>query len=110
MEEQITAIICEIKILFDKIDKCLDNMEGDSYIENNAKIAEYLTEIKNKKDYVVKNYPHYYVVKLNEEILNYTKLLNRKFDNVIKIKNEELQAISKEINAMQNQKKISNYR
>jgi exonuclease VII large subunit len=110
MEQNFTTIICDIKTYFDKIDKCLDDMEGDSYIVNNRKIAEYLTEVKNLFDIIKSNYPHSYLTKAKEEIDVFTKLLNKKFDNIIRKKNEELQILSKEINSMQNQKKISNYR
>ncbi|HPN36868.1 MAG TPA: hypothetical protein PL041_00605 [Melioribacteraceae bacterium] len=110
MDQNITKIICEIKIYFDKIDKCLDNMDGDSYIENNGKISDYLIEVKKLFDYIKNNYPPMYLTKAKQEIDSFTKLLNKKFDNVIRIKNEELKELSKEINSMQNQKKISNYR
>ncbi len=110
MDKNITAIICDIKLYFDKIDKCLDNMDGDSYFENNSKIGDYLIEVKKLFDYIKNNFPPAYLTKAKEEIDVFTKLLNKKFDNIIRIKNEELQTLSKEINSMQNQKKISNYR
>jgi exonuclease VII large subunit len=110
MDKNFTSIVCDIKLYFDKIDKCLDNMDGDSYIENNSKINDYLIEVKKLFDYIKSNYPSTYLAKAKSEIETFTKLLNKKFDNVIRIKNEELKELSKEINSMQNQKKISNYR
>ncbi len=107
---EITEISSRIKANLVNIDNCLDSMEGDSYIPNNTKITLYVTEIKELFENLRNNYPSEVVEKLKKEVGLLTKLIDKKFDNVIKNKNIELQELSKQLNSLQNQKKIVNYR
>jgi len=95
---------------FEKIDRCLDNMEGEEYIVNNQKITKYLADIKEYYETIKKEYQPEIIEKIKKEIKETTKHIDKKFDNIIRIKNIELQELSKEIRAMENQKKIVNYR
>ncbi len=110
MDSRLTTAICEIKMNFEKIDRCLDHMEGEEYISNNEKITKYLSEIKGYYEIIKKEYPLEVVEKIKKEIKEITKHIDKKFDNIIRIKNIELQEFSKEIRALENQKKIVNYR
>ncbi|MFH0734121.1 MAG: hypothetical protein V1773_07440 [bacterium] len=110
MDSKLTNAVCEIKLNLNKIDKCLDNMDGEDYIPNNEKITIFLSEIKAYYEKIKEEYPIEVVEKIKKEISEITKHIDKKFDSIIRIKNIELQELSKEIRAMENQKKIVNYR
>jgi len=103
-------ILSRIKANLVNIDNLLNSMEGEYYIPNNAKITLCVEEIKKLFENLKNNYPSDVVEKLKKEVNLLTKLIDKKFDNVIRNKNVELQELSKELNALQNQKKIVNYR
>lgn len=107
---EMAEIVSRIKANLVNIDNCLNSMDGEAYIPNNTKITTYVTEIKELFENLKKNYPNDVVEKLKKEVNLLTKLIDKKFDNIIKNKNIELQELSKELNSLQNQKRMVNYR
>lgn len=107
---ELAEITSRIKANLTHIDNCLNNMDGDAYIPNNAKITEHVGEIKELYERIKNNYSPEVLAKIKNEVSLITKLIDKKFDNIIKNKNIELQELSKELKALQNQKKMANYR
>jgi hypothetical protein len=49
-------------------------------------------------------------LKINEsELIELTKLIQKRFDNIVRLKRTEAEEISKNLNQAQNQKKLANY-
>ena len=84
---EMAEIVSRIKANLVNIDNCLNSMDGEAYIPNNTKITTYVTEIKELFENLKKNYPNDVVEKLKKEVNLLTKLIDKKFDNIIKNKN-----------------------
>ncbi len=101
--------INEINLLLDKVANMLDGLNDASFDEDLKSIMAKIITINNIKIELKKSAEPNILEGYKSELNIKAKLINEKFDNIIREKAGESQAILSHINKMSNQRKLTNY-
>ncbi len=105
MEEKINEIK---KLLLQTID-CFDNINDVNFKVNLDKALKYMQLVDLSKKELRSIYG-IEQLKVNElELAKLAKLIQEKFDNIVRLKKKEAEDISNNLKQAQNQKKLANY-
>jgi len=103
-------IIKNIILLLDDVILCLNMLDENSFDELYPRIVLEMKEVHSIKQMLLCDYPLEVLYKYNPEFSEKTKLIKTKFDNIIKFKEREQAEILMQLQKMQNQRKLANYR
>lgn len=101
-----TEKIKKIENLLEKVLEDLTNLTEENFDQKFQSAKSTMVEIKREK---VQNGGKFNVFKVSNKIVQLTKLITEKYDNVIKDWAERLKLVQKEIELTRNQKKITIY-
>lgn len=101
--------INEINLLLDKVANMLDGLNDASFDEDLKSIMAKIITINNIKIELKKSAEPNILEVYKSELNIKAKLINEKFDNIIREKAGESQVILSHINKMSNQRKLTNY-
>jgi len=105
LEEKINEIK---KLLLQTID-CFDNINDVNFKVNLDKALKYMQLVDLSKKELRSIYG-IEQLKVNElELAKLAKLIQEKFDNIVRLKKKEAEDISNNLKQAQNQKKLANY-
>lgn len=103
-------IIKNIVLLLDDVILCLNKLDEHNFDELYPRVVLEMKEVHSIKQILLYDYPVEVLNKYNPEFSEKTKLIQTKFDNIIKFKEREQAEILMQLQKMQNQRKLVNYR
>jgi exonuclease VII large subunit len=102
----------EITVLKQKLNKLLvrlSNLHDETFAEEMKSFETMFTEIMTQSENLKKEYPKEEIQKFHPELKKMTKEIQRKFDNIIEEKQNEIESISTNLKTISNRKKLANY-
>ncbi len=102
--------IKNISLLLDDVINCLDVLSEDNFDELYPRVVLDMKEVHSLKQLLLSKYNIDALKIYNIELLEKTKLIQIKFDNIIEFKEKEQAEILMQLQKMQNNRKLANYR
>lgn len=87
----------------------LNNLTDGNHEESMSHFSVLVKSISDRGDALKAAVPNDELKKYHPDLKKYTKEIQRKLDNIVEEKNDELKLISSKLNAINNQKKLSQY-
>ncbi|MBZ0198624.1 MAG: hypothetical protein K8H86_02065 [Ignavibacteriaceae bacterium] len=102
--------IKNISLLLDDVINCLNDLNEDNFDELYPRVVIDMKEVHAIKQMLQSKYNGDDLMIFNIELLEKTKLIQTKFDNIIEYKEKEQADILMQLQKMQNNRKLANYR
>lgn len=103
-------LIKNISLLLDDVINCLDVLSEDNFDELYPRVVLDMKEVHALKQMLLSKYNIDALKFYNIELLEKTKLIQIKFDNIIEYKEKEQAEILMQLQKIQNNRKLANYR